>query len=78
MSCFKDHASLGYFYTNPYIPTLIPTVIPNDVLAPAGIRRVINGIDQIQALISFTKRSTAQISKRTGKPIMDEIKKKLS
>ena len=73
MSCFKDHASLGYFYTNPD-----PDPNSQRYIGSRRSRGAINNIDQTQALVSFTKRSTAQISKRTGKPIMDEIKKKLS
>ena len=69
MPCTKD---------NVFRVRLLPDTYFERCIDVRPFRVVLGYVDQTQALVSFTKRSTAQISKRTGKPIMDEIKKKLS
>ena len=69
---------MPYTGDNVFRVRLLPDTYLERCIDARPFRGVLGCVDQTQALVSFTKRSTAQISKRTGKPIMDEIKKKLS
>lgn len=69
---------MPYVGENVFRVRLLPDTYFERCIDVRPFRVVLGCVDQTQALVSFTKWSTAQISKRTGKPIMDEIKKKLS